>query len=82
MSGELRDRVLLGLGAAVAVVISYTLYTGWRQKTTEGIREAVSRPVDVPKAPPIPGLEGGKLKAYDPGAGVKLHGPVGPARQP
>lgn len=82
MNAELRDRVLLGVGAAVAVVISYTLYTGWRQKTTEGIRDAVSRPVDVPKAPPIPGLKPGEpIKYLDASAGrVNLNGPVGPAR--
>ncbi|MBX9581320.1 MAG: hypothetical protein K2X87_13505 [Gemmataceae bacterium] len=79
MNGELRDRLLLGVGAVVAVEISYSLYTELRDKTTEGIREAVSRPPDVPamKVPTIHGLEAGKFKYLDPKAtAVKLNGPV------
>lgn len=84
MNGELRDRLLLGVGAVVAVVISYTLYTQLRNKTTAAVREGVSRPVDLPpmKGPVIGGPEAGKVKLQylDPAAtGVKLNGPIGPA---
>ncbi|MBX9624171.1 MAG: hypothetical protein K2X82_10215 [Gemmataceae bacterium] len=84
MNGELRDRLLLGVGAVVAVAISYTLYTQLRNRTTEAVREGVSRPVDLParKGPAIPGLEPGKSPQFAPiTTGVKLNGPIGPVQK-